>query len=155
MSLDEAGVPLEGLLGVLHSLVPLLLVEEAERAVRVVVRHRRVLEDGLGVAVDGRVVLPQREVLVAEVLELLIVVVLVRGRGGRGGHVAAAARRPHHSIQSYVCALKLSTTAHVGFLTFLGDFLVSLLRFGLGASFAKQTDERRSVEVVVSLADYR
>lgn len=63
MTLDETGVPLEGLLGVLHGLVPLLLVEEAERAVRVVVRHRGVLEDGLGVAVDGRVVLPQREVL--------------------------------------------------------------------------------------------
>ena len=68
MSLDETGVPLEGLLGVLHSLVPLLLVEEAERAVRVVVGHRRVLEDGLRVTVDGRVVLPQREMLVAQVL---------------------------------------------------------------------------------------
>ena len=68
MSLDETGVSLQGLLGVLHSLVPLLLVEEAERAVRVVMGHRRVLEDGLGVTVDGRVVLPQREMLVAQVL---------------------------------------------------------------------------------------
>ena len=87
VSLHEAGVPLERLLSVLHSLVPLLLVEEAEGAVRVVVRNRRVLEDRPRVAVDGRIVLPQREVLVPQVLELLVVVVLVRGRG----HAAAAA----------------------------------------------------------------
>ena len=71
MSLDEAGVPLERLLGVLHGLVPLLLVEEAEGAVGVVVRHRRVLQDRLGVAVHRRVVLPKGEVLVAQVLQLL------------------------------------------------------------------------------------
>jgi hypothetical protein len=93
VSLDEIRVLLERVLCVLHGLRPLLLVEVAERAVRVVVGHGGVLEDGLRVAVHGRVVLTEAKMLVASVLELLVAVVLARGRRHLGAVEGGGGRR--------------------------------------------------------------
>lgn len=72
MSFHQIRVFLQGLLGILDCQGPPLLVKVTESPVGVVVWDGRVLHEGLGVALDGGLVVPGREQLVSLFLQFFI-----------------------------------------------------------------------------------